>query len=257
MRRRRHAFTLIELLVVISIIALLIGILLPVLGKAREHGRQVKCLANARGIFQAGASYAADHKGFLPHGVQVGYNFYNIAAGQAFPDSTHQTGLNNSTINAMGVGGALEKGGYMPGSGGAWICPSAIPEMQAYGNTYQVRTGDQPGTSANPDMDIANVPYEEIEYKARPARAPYAWDNANVPASPAISQALIDANANNPSWAGFRRIVAGAAPFTSFPNYAYPHSNDVLKGIKSLNVSFMDGSAALRGTVTVAPTPGF
>ena len=241
---------------VISIIALLVGILLPVLGNAREQGRTTRCLANVRSIFQGGATYAVDHKGFLPHGVQVGYNFYNIAAGQAFPNSTHQTGLNNGTINAMGVGGALERGGYMPGAGDMWVCQSAIPDMQAYGNTYQVRTGNEPGSVGNPKSDLARTPYEELEFFFRPARSPYAWDNVNVPASPAISQAQIDANADNPNWAGFRRITAGAAPFTSFPGYEYPHSSEILSGVKATNMSFMDGSAALRGTVSIAPTPG-
>jgi len=57
----RRAFTLIELLVVISIIALLIGILLPVLGSARHSGRAVVCLNNIRQLGQAHFSYMQDN----------------------------------------------------------------------------------------------------------------------------------------------------------------------------------------------------
>ena len=61
-----RGFTLIELLVVISIIALLIGILLPVLGNAREAGRQVKCLSNMRQMAMASVNYAFEFDGDLP-----------------------------------------------------------------------------------------------------------------------------------------------------------------------------------------------
>lgn len=59
--KSKQAFTLIELLVVISIIALLIGILLPVLGSARETARSVKCLSSVRQLGMANQLYSMDH----------------------------------------------------------------------------------------------------------------------------------------------------------------------------------------------------
>lgn len=63
-----RAFTLIELLVVVAIVALLIGILLPSLGMARETARRVVCASNQRQIVLAATLYAMDHPegAFIP-----------------------------------------------------------------------------------------------------------------------------------------------------------------------------------------------
>lgn len=65
-RAGRPAFTLIELLVVIATIALLIGILLPALGKARTAGRQAVTLVRLRDLGAGTAAYQNDYKDLLP-----------------------------------------------------------------------------------------------------------------------------------------------------------------------------------------------
>jgi prepilin-type N-terminal cleavage/methylation domain-containing protein len=63
---RHNGFTLIELLVVVSIIALLIGILLPALGSARGEARKIQCLTNVRGLAQMSSLYTTDFKNLYP-----------------------------------------------------------------------------------------------------------------------------------------------------------------------------------------------
>ncbi len=59
--KKSKGFTLIELLVVIAIIALLIGILLPAIGKARDTAKNVLSQTRMRQLTQGGANYAADN----------------------------------------------------------------------------------------------------------------------------------------------------------------------------------------------------
>jgi len=78
----RRGFTLIELLVVISIIALLIALLLPALGSARRVAQDLQGLSNQQQQGRAQHVYAADHKGQLLVGDNIGryqsnYNLFS------------------------------------------------------------------------------------------------------------------------------------------------------------------------------------
>jgi len=74
MTRTARGFTLIELLVVISIIALLIALLLPALGQAREAGLNAKCMSNLHQIGTAMAGFTTDN-GFFPGAHTAGPRF--------------------------------------------------------------------------------------------------------------------------------------------------------------------------------------
>jgi prepilin-type N-terminal cleavage/methylation domain-containing protein/prepilin-type processing-associated H-X9-DG protein len=146
MARPKHAFTLIELLVVISVISLLVSILLPALGKAREASRRASCLANVRGQVQAMYIYAADHKSLLPDNGGPAFHQRTIDTPGAFNDATnpHPAG-----IGSLLFGNYLTsmKAGFCSGDNGA---PNSISYLRAlalgYNNLGTFRNAVRAGT---------------------------------------------------------------------------------------------------------------
>ncbi len=147
-RRALSAFTLVELLVVIGIIAVLISILIPTLGRAREAAQRTQCLSNLKQMATLLNMYANVFNQQVPLGCtssgggacDEGNNYF-ISRGSGFPD--YDSKMKNPTIAAkqmrfIGIGLFL-KMGYLRevGGGGAnngggasiYFCPSAAGDI--------------------------------------------------------------------------------------------------------------------------------
>ena len=148
-QNRQEGFTLIELLVVIAIIALLIGILLPALGAARESAKKLKCLTQVRGMGTAFTFYADDNRDWYPIiPAQQPDNRYldnqYTAGGVAGLFSTFQVGDGEGTLGdgggAPSVSGDVGFVGTPAGGPGAYINGEKVPLMRGYLDSLETLT---------------------------------------------------------------------------------------------------------------------
>jgi prepilin-type N-terminal cleavage/methylation domain-containing protein len=113
-RHRPRGFSLIELMVVIGIIAILIGLLMPAIIRARESARQVQCATQLRQLGQALTNYAAHFQGHLPS-----WSGWHIAGGGPAGDGTGE--------DEPGPGWTEQLAPfYVPSTSQIYNCPSFV-----------------------------------------------------------------------------------------------------------------------------------
>lgn len=148
-RRRGRAFTLIELLVVMAIMAMLISILLPALGRAREQSRKVVCASNLRQIGIALWNYWADQGDRVPYVESPFTNGTGSSAVPAFGNpNTPDAELDpfDRTRWPLSMPNVLSPR-HLGEAPRVFVCPSAVngwPRGGPYRDTYRPAAANQP-----------------------------------------------------------------------------------------------------------------